>query len=141
VNQIDVEETNRKISEYKQNNKTQIALNKVKLVSKSMVSNSENSQEVKNVAVEEKKEINENMKQTYQPKYDVKAQPSITGQNSKIQWDSLTEEEQEKIIEKRKQAGGYDVKLGFELFNLKKKKNKESISRGIFFHFTNKTFN
>jgi hypothetical protein len=132
VNQIDVEETNHQIAEYKQKNKTQIAKNTVKIVSNSMVStNTENVKEKKNVPLEEKKELNENMKQTYQPKYGVKAQPSITGQHSKIQWESLTEEEQEKIIEKRKQAGGYDVKSGFEMKIILKKRTKRAFQEAF----------
>eukprot|EP01080_Neovahlkampfia_damariscottae_P004304 gene4304-7660_t len=108
VYQIDVEATNQKISEYKQNNKTQIALNKVKMVSKSMTDKPSEQKDEKKTKINNVENLNENEK--YQPRQStMKLQPSITGVHSKIEWDSLTEEEQAKITEKRKIAGGYDI--------------------------------
>ena len=59
--------------------------------------------QIKNIT----KNLNENEK-IYQPKQLTKLQPSIIGQHSKKEWDSLTEEEQQKITENRKLASGYD---------------------------------
>lgn len=111
VYQIDVDETNAKIAEYKQQNRTQIAKTKVKMVSQSMkenVSNQIKEKPKENVQIKNiTKNLNGNEK-IYQPKQLTKLQPSIIGQHSKKEWDSLTEEEQQKITENRKLASGYD---------------------------------
>jgi hypothetical protein len=104
VNNIDLDVTKRKITEYKQNNQQQIAMNFIKEAihinpQQNIV---ENSMKLKDSTVPSK--------QVDGKQDNVKKQPTVI-QNQTRQMKSLTPEEQEKLLQTRSKAGGYSIEF------------------------------
>lgn len=105
VNNIDIEETKKKISEYKQKNQHQIALNQVK---ESFKVNSEKINEQKKQDVQmEAPNINEKQEKGQNIKENVKRQPRALISQNHLQNQVLSIEEQESLMKIRAKAGGF----------------------------------
>lgn len=100
VNNIDLENTKRKITEYKQKNQQQIAMSFIKEAIHI------NPQQPITESSTKPKEMAPTTKPQEGKQENMKKQPTMI-LNQTRQMKSLTPEEQEKLIQMRKKAGGY----------------------------------